>query len=35
MKPKLQTTHDDVCIGRGALDERLKPEGNYRWTWSK
>ena len=35
MKPKLQTKHVDVFIGRGALDERLKPEGNYWWTWSK
>ena len=35
MKPKLQTAHDVVCIGRGALDERLKAEGNYCWTWSK
>jgi hypothetical protein len=35
MKPKLQTEHEEVFIGRGALDERLKEDGNDLWTWSK
>ena len=35
MEPKLQTAHEDVCIGRGALDELLKEDGNDHWTWSK
>ena len=35
MEPKLQTAHEEVCIGRGALDERVKEDGNDFWTWSK
>jgi hypothetical protein len=35
MEPKLQTVHDEVHIGRGALDTRLKEDGNDFWTMSK
>ena len=32
MEPKLQTAHEEVCIGRGALDKRAKEDGNDLWT---